>query len=121
MEKSKNVEILSDYDDFVMFKTTCACNSDDHTLSVIVEKGSDLPDSPIQSSIYFKVSWRETFTGNIFQKIADRLKAVFNILFKGYLELDEEFLFRDDNHFKNFRDVLEEAINQVERNKENNI
>lgn len=116
MENKSNIEIERDEDDFIMFKTTCDCSCNNHSIGVIVEK-LDKKDTRPLVSLYFECGWREHYINfNIFQRFWQRIKAALKILFTGELYLDEEFIFRDINHLREFRNTLEEAILQIERN-----
>lgn len=112
MKNKSNIETTMDDNDFVMFKTTCDCNSDNHSLTVIVEKLGENDYRPLVS-LYFKCS-RVDKDSNFFKNMWKRIKDSLQILFTGYLDIDEEFIFRDNDHLKDFRNTLEEAINQVE-------
>ena len=114
MKNKSNIETERDDEDFIMFKTTCDCSSNDHSVGVIVETlGKD--DKRPLVSLYFKCGRRDHYINtNIFQRIFRRISDSLKILFTGYLDLDEEFIFRDTKHLRDFRNTLEEAIKQVE-------
>lgn len=110
--RNQNIEVTTDYNDLVIFQSTCSCGSNDHIINVCVEKSSSDDMKPLVS-IYFKTSWRDQ-SENIFKKILGRIKAAFNVLFKGYLELDGDFMFRSYQHFQDFQSTLKEATQQIE-------
>ena len=138
MQRS-DIEITMDDNDFIMFKTTCNCSSDDHNLTVIVEK--DEPGNPM-FTLYFKTNWNDGWNNSYPHgwdknekilrrlkryafdipryyviKIWQRVKVASKILFTGWFDVDDEFMFRNPEHATNFRKTLEEAIEQVEKSK----
>lgn len=108
--KKSNLEIETDYNDFVSFNTSCKCHSSDHRLSVIVEKEYDT----IEMSIFFKVSSYDRYDASFWNKIVNRFKRAFRILFTGDADLEGEFIFRSREHCQDFVNTMQEAINQVE-------
>ena len=125
MKNKNKIEMVMDKKDFIMFKTTCQCTDDNHTISVVVEAINKDDPKPLVS-LFYGCGWREeqiynnNTIINIFQRFWQRIKAALKILFTGELYLDEEFIFRDTQHLREFRNTLEEAILQVERRNEEN-
>ena len=122
--KKSNVEILCDYEDFVEFRTTCQCCSDNHELTVIVEdwneKDKSSPPRPMVSFCFTCGRYENSIDDNFFKRLINRFKDALKIIFTGELHLDGDFIFRDDetNHLKDFRNTLDEAIKQVEECKQ---
>ncbi len=119
--KKSNVEVTYDSKDFVIFKTTCQCGSNNHTLTVCVEdlnvksKGEAYPFITFDFECgRFEI---DRSYENLLERIWRRIEDACKILFFGELRVDESFIFRDDNHLKDFRNALEEAIKQVEEYK----
>ena len=122
MEK-RNIEVIYDSDDFVEFRTTCQCCSDDHELTVIVEvedwnkKDKNSPSRPMVLLCFKCGRFEDPVHDNFFKRLWKRIKDACKILFTGYLDLEGDFIFRDDetNHLRDFRSALGEAITQVEK------
>ena len=122
--KKSNSEILYDSDDFVEFRTTCQCCSDNHELTIIVEdwnkKDKNSPSRPMVSFYFNCGRYENSIDDNLFKRLINRFKDAFKIIFTGELHLDGNFIFRDDetNHLRDFRNTLNEAIQQVENCKQ---
>ena len=115
--KESNFEKTYDSNDMVMFQTTCQCGSDDHILHVTVEDWHDGKDEPLPVVTFdFKCKRRDAgYREGFFEKIWERIKDACKILFTGQIVVDGSFIFRyGDNHLKDFRSALDEAIRQVE-------
>ena len=135
----QDIEITMDKNDFIMFRTSCNCSSNDHSLDVIVERDDGC--APM-FTLYFKTvlhdMWDITYPYCLeenekilrrlkryafeipryyFIRIWRRVKVASKILVTGWFETQDEFMFRDPEHAANFRKTLEDAINQVEKSK----
>lgn len=107
--KKHNIEVTSDFDDLVIFKTTCSCNDRSHELEVIAEKYKN--DKPIISIILN--SSINTNGWSLIEKITRKIKIIYNILFHGYYEEESDFMFRDETQIDDFAKALQEARNQI--------
>lgn len=114
----------------VWYRTTCECMSDDHPLTVELEYDKDFPEL----TMFFKCvtadykanqikieredfdTWKETYYGflNNIYRIWWRIKAAWHILFKGYIELEEAFIFRGKNHIQELGEALLKGVEKVE-------
>ena len=112
--KKSNVEIEMDREDFVIFKTTCACSLPEHTMRVTVEKHGEADSAPVVSIFYECLCSDFGAKGGWLDKLRLRIKAAATVLATGCVKADEEFLFRDSEHLKDFVQTLEEAVRQVE-------
>lgn len=103
-------EILVDTKNWVSFKTTCACQDTDHDLTVIVEP-YDVGEPTV--SLYFTMVRTEDPDLSFIEKFFGRIKDAWKIITTGFLKTEGEFIFRSSKHFKDFNDILNEAVNQV--------
>lgn len=112
--KKQNIEVTYDYKDFVGLHTNCKCGDNAHILGVIVED-DDENTHPIVTLCFpcgrFEVN--RTWL-NLPKRIYKRIIDSFKVLFTGELDVEDEFMFRDKSHVKDFRSNLDEAIKQVE-------
>jgi hypothetical protein len=92
------------------YKTTCACHSDDHNITIWFDKEDD-----DFMSLYFNVvgphpytwkgsSWRE--------RIWHRIYGAARILFTGQITYQDAFLFRNKKHVEDFIAALKEGMGQ---------
>lgn len=112
--KKSNIEVTYDYKDFVVFHTTCKCGDTSHILGTVVEDDDENPYP--QVALYFPCGRFEVHRTwiNLPKRICKRIIDACKILFTGKLDVDDEFMFREESHVKDFRSALDEAINQVE-------
>jgi len=115
--KPSNVEVISDTDTWKMFKTSCSCSCPNHQLTVCVEKWDKEDKHPI-ISLYFEVGWRDKYHDSWLKRIKRKITTAYNVLFKGYINYDEEFIFRDENHFRDFIIAQLEAHREVLKNQQ---
>lgn len=108
--RESNLEILHNSDDLKIFKTTCQCTSEDHTIDVIVEKLSKTDTFPMATLMFKSLIYPKT--------IWERIKVACCVLFKGYYDSEEEFIFRDETHLMHFSSALYQAIKEVKQSKQ---
>ena len=113
--KESNFEKTYESQDMVMFRTTCWCGSDEHILHVTVDDWNNCEKDPHPVVTFdFNCKRRDNHFSKGLEKIWERIKDACKILFTGQLVVDESFIFRDENHLRDFRSALDEAIKQVE-------
>ena len=99
--------ITNDSKDAV-FKTSCLCSSDEHDLTIWIDK-----DEGFATEIFFNVigpypySWCED---NPLITFWHRIKGALRILFTGRIVYQECFMFRDKEHVQDFVNALQEVI-----------
>lgn len=108
MERS-NIEMQRDNARYVIFRTTCDCGMDNHSIKVIVDEKHGTPIV----SMFYECGWRDGWKLRWWKVLMERLKAASSILFKGRLCLDEEFIFRSGEHLEDFLKTLKQAVEQV--------
>ena len=112
--KKNNIDIQYDKKDFILFKTTCMCGSPDHEMHVVVEKLHEL-DSKCLVTLFYKCNCNDYYNnGNFINRIFKRLRLCSTMLFKCYVEMEGDLIFRDREHLRDFYSALEEAARQVE-------
>jgi hypothetical protein len=104
-----NLEKVAEYDDMVMYKTSCSCLDDDCTLTLDIEYVKEL-DSTILS-IYQKQNWYSK--EEKFKNIWARIKAGLKIIFTGWLETNSSFIFRDEEHVKDFAQTILDETTRI--------
>lgn len=109
--RDSNLEILHNSDDLKIFKTTCQCTSEDHTIDVIVETLSKNDKFPMATLIFKALVYPKT--------LWERIKVAWCVLFKGYYDSEEEFIFRDETHLMHFSSALYQAIKEIKEYKQN--
>ena len=115
MERS-NIEIEKDHESYVIFRTTCDCGVENHSIKVIVDEELGIP----LATLFYECGWRDEWKAKWWEKFWRRLKCACSLLFRGHLYLDEEFIFRSGEHLEDFLHTLEQAVEQVKAGAEKN-
>ena len=111
------VEILSDDTcNFPYFRTSCACSDPGHTMELIIDYHKDEGRPDIILNLYSNLSWDDYnwYKSNILSKMWHRLKAAVRIVFTGYIEVNEEFMFRGEKQVRELSDTLLSCLTQLE-------
>ena len=104
-----NIEVEHDNERYVIFRTTCDCGVNNHSVKIIVDEEHGFP----MVSMFYECGWRDAWQAKWWQKLWGRLKAACSVLFKGQLYLDEDFIFRSGDHLEDFLEALRQAVEQV--------
>ncbi len=105
----KNVMKTDEHKNSITFRVGCDCGSDDHDITIDFEKDEDEP-SVYHLTFYKKVEW-SCYWGNYnwIKRQWKKVKPIFKIIFLGYMEMEENFRFRDEDHINSFIKALEEG------------
>lgn len=95
------------------YKTSCACGSDNHDCTIVLEKDKEHPVD-VSMVFYKKISWADYYgKSNIIARMLKRIQCSLKILFTGYIELEEDFIFHNEQHIDNFIEAMKEGKNTV--------
>ena len=98
---------------FVFYKADCACSADDHIMWLCLEYDEEI-STMIDLTLYSKLRC-SSFWGNKdrLQGFWFKIKTCLKLLFTGYLEVEETFIFQGEKHIREFINALEEGIVKV--------
>lgn len=101
-----NIELIANNSDWKVFRTTCACLSEDHTLQVEIEYNKK--DQDINLNLIANTSLNDHcfFNDKKIVKFWKRIKVAFKVIFNKSVNFNFEFIFRGMGHIKDFSDVL---------------
>ena len=105
-----SIERINEESKYACYKTTCGCNSDDHTLTMWVDK-----DEGFCVTLYFNVigCYPYTWDGSTwYERLWHRICGAIKILFTGQIVYQDAFTFRDTDHVKDFVEVLQKAVEE---------
>jgi len=106
------MEISKSFDDDVFYRASCMCGSKNCDMVLELEYIKDLDE--IVLNIYKDVYWSDYgFNNTIFKKIWSRIKASFRVLFTGYIKMEEEFIFENEEQIKEFTSTIESGIIRI--------
>lgn len=100
-----------DYTEAKSFRVACDCHSSDHGTDMWIEVNRDVEDpslADIEVSFYVK-TWTPTWKG-----WAQRLTAVYEILFKG-VHCQEHHMILNRQSATNFADAIKNTIKDLEK------
>lgn len=105
MEKESLCQLSLKDKNFYSFKSECSCFS--HDISVFFEKEEN--SEMVSLSFYDKVYLGE----NTDRPFWSRIKAAFQILFKGYFEVEHGFIFKGKEHVDDFMQYMTNGYNTI--------
>jgi hypothetical protein len=99
-------------DKYYSFKSECGCYS--HDIHVSLEK--IVKTNFIEMTISDKVYIGEYITNkNWFNKFLFRLKCAYKCLFKDGFEVEHDFVFKNEEHLKQFQQYFNERANNIQK------
>ncbi len=105
---SNNIMIQDEGDDYIFYKASCACGSDDCTqtleLGFIDFKEAELKE--VELNIYGNL-------GDYHLGFWERIKKAFKVLVYGYLEINSDFVFRGEKAIADYIKALEDGLEKV--------
>lgn len=114
---SKNICKTHEFDKSVFYKAHCSCSSENHTQTLVL----DVEDEQLYLRIYHKVFcaafWCPINFNQILKDFYIRLKLAYQILTKGYVEYEGEFIFEDETSIQDYINALQEGLNKIKSNK----
>ena len=122
-EKTSNkIAKIMEFDDGVYYRATCGCGSDECGLTLALEYDRDVND--IKLSVYTKLvycSWFGVDTFDKFYWFKDmwaRIKGSLKLLFTGRIQLEECFLFKDEDQIDAFITAVQEGKGKIKNDGE---
>lgn len=103
----------------VVYKTTCKCWHPEHDLVVELELEEDM--NTISAMFYVNCTLETRWgPGTWLSRFWLRIKNCLRLLFCGKIKMDQEFIFRGEDHINGFCDALRDGINKLSNEKKNN-
>lgn len=137
MEISTNICKTAEFKDAIYFDAACSCHCADHIQTLIVEVDEELHDvklqiyskvlTPMMTSTDSRVELWEAMKEADYFKIAfykakllaehfmSRVKFTFNIWAKGRIEVENEFIFRNEKAIDDYIFALTSAKEQLKK------
>ena len=106
------VMTIHEFEDSVYYRAACSCGSHEHEVTIEVEIDKDI--NMVSINFYKNIAWCSHWgSPNFFQRCWLKIKAVFKIIFTGYIELEEGFLMDSEEQIQDFINALEEGKKHV--------
>lgn len=111
MSKFKSIENIRYDDDFIWYKTTCSCGSYDISFQ-FVHLGKGFKEYSLSFGVASKYP---TWTCKWYKDWWLRIITAIKILAGNNIEFEEEFIFKDKKHVREFIDAIEEGLAKINK------
>lgn len=113
----------TEMENYISFKTECGCFA--HDLSVHFERNEK--DKNIELVLYDQVYFEEQCdqSCSLFKRFLSRLKLAWKCLFDGYFQVEHGFVFKNNDHVKQFIDYINHcydkfnSCDEIDKKREN--
>lgn len=105
---AQGISIEKDWGDAKVFNVECDCSSDDHAVKMWIEVQRD-PDIPDVEVSFYVTTWTPVWSG-----WNQRLKAVYEILFKGVHRQEHHMLLNKQSAI-NFAEAIKNTVKELEK------
>lgn len=103
----------NEFDRSVYYKADCSCGSDEHCITIEFEHDEEIP-SMIFLNFYKDIAWCCHWgSPNFFKRCWLKTKAVFRIIFTGYIELNESFILQGEKQIEDLIYAMQEGLERV--------
>ena len=108
---AQGIMLQHDFGDSKNFKVECDCSGNDHAVYMWIEvqRDADVPDVEIS---FYVTTWTKEFWKNW----PARLRAVYDILFKGVHKQEHHMLLNKQSAI-NFAHAITDTVKELEKNK----
>lgn len=106
---AQGIMLQGDFGKSKNFKVECDCSSDDHAVYMWIEVGEDKDVPDVEVSFYVR-TWTPLWEGGWL----GRLKAVYEILFKGVHKQEHHMLLNKQSAI-NFADAIKNTVKEMEK------
>lgn len=137
---SNNICKVAEFKDSIFYEAICSCQADNHTQTLIVEADEGIAGQ-VNLAIYSKVitsqftSWDSRYeyseamqNGDYFkmayykaklliEHIAARIRFTRDIWFKGYVQVENQFIFRNSDSINDYVEAILQAKTKIKENK----
>ena len=97
------------------YRTTCKCMSKSHDLDI--ELGYDEEYDMLEMTFNINCIWDTHWNMNWVERLCRRFKTSMRLLFTGRVDLEQEFIFRGDEHVGGILNALNEGVEKIRKNK----
>lgn len=105
---SNKVMKVHEFNDAIFYRVACECGDEDCDLTLELEKDKDFDF--IFLNMFKKLRWSSYWgRDKWYQKLWKRITGSMTLLFKGWVEVEEAFVFKDQEHIESFISALREG------------
>ena len=100
---------VHEFEQSVFYRTSCDCGSNDCDLTIEIEYDKDFPDM-LFLYLHKQLNWSAYWNSDSWlNEQLKKLKAIYRIIFWGYVEVEESFVFKGIDHIDNFINAIEDG------------
>lgn len=114
-----NFELLKDYDNLKIFRTSCDCMDPNCNLTCDLEFDKTL--NMLVLTYYTELKLSEQFNLNFFRRCILKIKTCLKIIFDMPVEYQTEFIFKGEKHIQDYANLLNSLSEEIKQNKKGNI
>ena len=97
---------IHEFDKSVFYRVACDCTDPEHDMTIELEVDEDILGLHIYSNLETSIYWGYN---NWFTRQYKKIKYCFRLIFLGYIEVEQEFLFMEEEHINDFIKALQEG------------
>ena len=115
MTISYRIKREASFHNAIFYRLSCSCGSDEHDLTIEFEYDPDIKDVTINfhKQLEWSAYWR---SDNWFMSQWEKLKAIYRIIFWGYIEVEESLILDSPEHINSFIKALNEGRKKLQSN-----
>lgn len=114
---SNGIMKMHEFDNEVLYRIACDCGADEHDATISIEYDKEI--NYLSLRFWKKVCWCPNWENKWYNKIWKRITGTLKMLFTGYVELEEDFLIREDDNIKDFITALIEGRQKLQSYEDN--
>jgi hypothetical protein len=110
---SKNICVTHEFDNAIFYKAHCSCSLEEHEQTLVLEKIEEDIYLQLYHKVFCTAFWCPISIPEQFKDYFIRIKLAFNMLIKGYVEYEGEFIFEDKQSIQDYINALQEGLNKL--------
>jgi hypothetical protein len=111
---TKKVMKIHEFEDAIYYRAACNCGDTkcDMTIELEIDKDIQMITMTLYKDVYWSSFWK---SDNFFFNIWERIKCALRVLFNGYIEMEEAFIFQGDGQIDAFLSAIEEGRDYLKK------
>ena len=108
---SNNVSKVFDMESDFMYRIGCSCGDPDCDCNIYFEYDKEY--NVFDIIFYKKLYIKNSFSLNFFKSVFDKIKLIYKVIFKNYIETESDFMIQDPEHLDSIIEALNEAREKI--------
>lgn len=112
---SNRIMKIDEFKNSVIYRASCSCSDPDCDLTLELEIDEELEDMMILN-LYKKLRWSSYWHNDKWYiNLFNRIKVSLKLLFTGYIEVEESFIFQGKSQIDSFIKALDEGKEKLSK------